>query len=99
MNSADLIAHILTQEGVEMIPAFPHSDIIEAAAKLGLRPIIVRQERQALHITDGYVRVTGARKLCCTTVQYGSRSENAMARWPLAPFTSNRIDRRPVAVG
>ncbi len=78
MNGADLIAHILREEDVRLIPAFPHSDIIDAVAKLGMRPIIVRQERQALHIADGYTRVSGGRNLCCTTVQHGPGSENAM---------------------
>ncbi|SVD03560.1 uncharacterized protein METZ01_LOCUS356414, partial [marine metagenome] len=78
MNGADLIAHILKLEGVEILPAFPHSDLIEAAAKVGIRPLIVRQERHALHMADGYTRVTGGSKLCCTTVQYGPGSENAM---------------------
>ena len=77
MNGADLIASILQKEGVEVIPAFPHSDIIDAGAKIGIRPVIVRQERQALHIADGYARVTGGQKFCCTTVQYGPGSENA----------------------
>ena len=45
MNGADLIAAILQREGVEVLPAFPHSDLIEAAAKIGIRPIIVRQDR------------------------------------------------------
>ena len=53
MNGADLIAHILKLEGVEILPAFPHSDLIEAAAKVGIRPLIVRQERHALHMADG----------------------------------------------
>jgi len=78
MNGADLVAAILKQEGVELFTAFPHNDLIEAGAKIGLRPIIVRQERQALHIADGYVRATGGRKSCVSTVQYGPGSENAM---------------------
>ena len=78
MNGADLIAQILRREGIEILPAFPHSDLIEAGAKAGLRPIIVRQERQALHIADGYARATGGRRLACSTVQYGPGSENAM---------------------
>jgi acetolactate synthase-1/2/3 large subunit len=78
MNGADLIARILKKEGVEYIPAFPHSDIIECGAKIGIAPIIVRQERHALHIADGYARMSGGRKICCTTVQYGPGSENAV---------------------
>lgn len=78
MNGADLIAAILKKEGIEYLPAFPHSDLIDAAARAGIRPIIVRQERHALHIADGYARVSGGRKLCATTVQYGPGSENAI---------------------
>lgn len=77
MNGADTIAHILKQEGIEILPSFPHSEIIEAASKQGIKPIIVRQERQAFHIADGYTRVTGGKKICATTVQAGPGSENA----------------------
>ena len=77
MNGADLIAHILRKEGVECLPAFPHADIIDSAAKVGIRPLIVRQERHALHMADGYARVHGGRKICATTVQHGPGSENA----------------------
>ncbi len=78
MNGADLIAGILQKEGVEYIPGFPHSDLLDSGAKLGIVPLIVRQERHALHIADGYARVTAGRQLCCTTVQYGPGSENAI---------------------
>ena len=77
MNGADLIAHILRKEGIECLPAFPHADIIDSAAKVGIRPLIVRQERHALHMADGYARVNGGRKFCATTVQHGPGSENA----------------------
>ena len=77
MNGADLIAKILKMEGLEILPAFPHSDLIDSCAKEGIRPIIVRQERQALHIADGYTRISAGQRLCCTTVQYGPGSENA----------------------
>ncbi len=77
MNGADLIALILQKEGIEFLPGFPHSDLIDSAAGLGIRPLVVRQERQALHIADGYARVNGGRKICCTTVQHGPGSENA----------------------
>ncbi len=77
MNGADLIAHILRREGIECLPAFPHADIIDSAAKVGIRPLIVRQERHALHMADGYARVNGGRKICATTVQHGPGSENA----------------------
>ena len=78
MNAADLIAGILKKEGVDYLPAFPHSDLIDAAARAGICPLIVRQERHALHIADGYARMNAGRKLCATTVQYGPGSENAI---------------------
>ncbi len=37
MNGADLIAGILKQEGIEVIPCFPHSDLIEAGAQRSTR--------------------------------------------------------------
>lgn len=76
MNGADLIAHILKKEGIECLPCFPHSMIIDSAAKVGIRPVIVRQERHALHMADGYARVSAGHKFCCTTVQHGPGSEN-----------------------
>lgn len=78
MTGADLIASILKREGVEIIPAFPYNELIEAGAKAGIRPIIVRQERHALHIADGYARTTAGRKICCTAVQHGPGSENSI---------------------
>lgn len=78
MNAADLIVEILQREGVDYLPAFPHSDLIDAAARAGIRPLIVRQERHALHMADGYARMNAGRKLCATTVQYGPGSENAI---------------------
>lgn len=78
MNGSELIASILSKEGVAIMPAFPYSDLIEAGAKYGIRPIIVRQERHALHIADGYARTMAGRKICCTAVQHGPGSENAI---------------------
>lgn len=78
MNGADLIAGILKKEGVRFIPSYPYSNVIDSGAKFGLRPLIVRQERHALHIADGFARMTGGRELCCSTVQLGPGSENAI---------------------
>ncbi|MEM6413344.1 MAG: thiamine pyrophosphate-requiring protein [Pseudomonadota bacterium] len=77
MNGADIVAAALKAEGVEIIPSFPFHEVIESASKIGIRPIIVRQERQALHIADGYARVTGGRKVAATAVQSGPGAENA----------------------
>ena len=77
MNGADLVATALKAEGVEILPCFPYNQIIESAAQIGIRPIVVRQERQALHIADGYARATGGRKIAAAAVQEGPGAENA----------------------
>ena len=77
MKVADAIAHILKAEGVEYLFAYPVNPIIEAAAKLGIRPIIVRQERTGLHMADGLSRTTSGRRIGVFCMQSGPGSENA----------------------
>ena len=48
MNTMEAMARILKMEGVELISCFPSNNLIEAAAKEGIRPIMFRQERGAL---------------------------------------------------
>ena len=77
MRGVDAIATILKAEGVEYISCFPHSEIIDAAASVGIRPILARTERTAVHIAEGYSRMNAGRKVGVATVQYGPGSENA----------------------
>ena len=77
MKGVDVIAKVLEAEGVEYLACFPHSEIIDSCAAVGIRPIMARQERTALHIADGYSRMNDGRKLGVVTVQYGPGSENA----------------------
>ena len=56
MNVADAVAHILKAEGVEFLFAYPVNPLIEAAAKVDIRPILVRQERIGLHMADALSR-------------------------------------------
>ncbi len=77
MKGVDVIAKVLKTEGVEYLACFPHSEIIDSCAAVGIRPILARQERTALHIADGYSRMNDGRKLGVATVQYGPGSENA----------------------
>lgn len=77
MRGVDVIANILKAEGVEHISCFPHSEIIDAAASVGIRPILARTERTAIHIAEGYSRMSAGRKIGVATVQYGPGSENA----------------------
>ncbi|MDQ0392955.1 thiamine pyrophosphate-requiring protein [Labrys monachus] len=77
MNGAEVVAAILKREGVERIIGFPHSELIETTAALGMPPLITRTERIAVNIADGFTRVSGARRLAAVTVQYGPGAECA----------------------
>ena len=77
MNGAEAVARILQQEGVEYLFAYPNNPIIDAAAALGIRPIIARTEKTLLNMTDGYTRTTNGRRLGVCVVQAGPGIENA----------------------
>ena len=77
MKVDDAIAQILKQEGVEYLFSYPVNPLIESAAKVGIRPIVVRQERIGLHMADAFSRVTSGRKIGVFCMQSGPGSENA----------------------
>ncbi len=77
MKVADAIAKALKAEGVEYLFAYPVNPLIEAAAKLDIRPIIVRQERIGLHMADAMSRMTSGEKIGVFCMQSGPGSENA----------------------
>ncbi len=77
MKTVDAIAQILKAEGVEYLFAYPVNPIIEAAAALDIRPIIVRQERTGLHMADAFSRVSSGRRIGVFCMQSGPGSENA----------------------
>ena len=77
MKTVDAIAEILKREGVEYLPCFPTTPVIESCAEAGIRPIICRQERVGLGIADGYSRVTNGDKMGVFAMQYGPGAENA----------------------
>ena len=56
MNGYDLIAQCLKAEGVTWMGCFPANPLIEAVSKIGIRPIVFRQERGAINAVDGYAR-------------------------------------------
>ena len=58
MDGYDLIAHCLKAEGVAWMPCFPANPLIEAAARVGIRPLVFRQERGCINAADGYSRQT-----------------------------------------
>lgn len=77
MRTVDAIAEILKREGVEYLPCFPTTPVIESCAEGGIRPIVCRQERVGLGIADGYSRVTNGEKMGVFAMQYGPGAENA----------------------
>ncbi|MCI0813300.1 MAG: thiamine pyrophosphate-requiring protein, partial [Chloroflexi bacterium] len=78
-RTVDAIAQIMKQEGIEYLSAFPTTPVIEAAAEIGIRPIICRQERVGVGIGDGYARVKNGKPPGVFAMQYGPGAENAFA--------------------
>lgn len=71
------IAHILKAEGVDVIFGYPRNRVLESAAELGIRPIIVRQERTGVHMADALSRLTRGRRMGVFAMQHGPGTENA----------------------
>ena len=77
MKAGEAIAEILKREGVEIIFGYPVNHILELAARAGIRPIIVRQERIGLHMADAMSRLTSGEKIGVFAMQHGPGAENA----------------------
>jgi thiamine pyrophosphate-dependent acetolactate synthase large subunit-like protein len=77
MKAGEAIAEILKREGVEIIFGYPVNHILEFAARAGIRPIIVRQERVGLHMADAMSRLTSGEKIGVFAMQHGPGAENA----------------------
>ena len=77
MNVVDAIAHAMKAEGIDTLFAYPVNPLIEAAAKLDIRTIIVRQERIGLHMADAYSRLSSGDKIGVFCMQHGPGAENA----------------------
>ena len=79
MRTIDAIAEILKREGITMLPSFPTTPVIEAAAAAGIKPVICRQERVGVGIADGWTRVKNGVPAGAFAMQYGPGAENAFA--------------------
>ena len=77
MKAIDAMARILQQEGTEFIFCFPSNPLIEAGAKLGIRPIMARNERTMINMADAYTRVSNGRRIGVCVAQWGPGVENA----------------------
>lgn len=77
MKVIDAIAHTMKAEGIDILFAYPVNPLIEAAAKLDMRTVIVRQERIGLHMADAYSRLSSGNKIGVFCMQHGPGAENA----------------------
>jgi acetolactate synthase I/II/III large subunit len=77
MNGAQVIAHILKQEGTEFLSCYPRNQTIEPCAAIDIRPILCRQERVGVGIADGYSRIKRGKKNGVFGAQAGPGIENA----------------------
>ncbi|MGF6177981.1 thiamine pyrophosphate-requiring protein [Ensifer sp. 4252] len=76
-TGSDLVAKVLQNEGVENIIGFPHSELFDSCAALGIRPVIARTERVAVNMAEGFSRMTGGQSTGVVTAQYGPGVETA----------------------
>jgi len=77
MKLGAAIAEIMKREGIEILTGYPVNHLIEFAAAIDIRPVMVRQERIGLHMADGISRVTSGRTIGAFCMQHGPGSENA----------------------
>ena len=77
MKGVEAIAQILKQEGTEFLACFPYQPLIEASAKVGIRPVLCRQERIGMAIADGFSRTTNGKRLGVFAMQHGPGTENS----------------------
>ena len=77
MKIIDAISAILQREGIEFLSTYPTTPLIDAAAAVGIRPILCRQERVGVGIADGFTRITNGKRIGVFAMQYGPGAENA----------------------
>ena len=77
VKAGEAIVEILKREGVEIIFGYPVNHLLEEAAKVGIRPVICRQERIGLHMADAYSRLSSGDKIGVFAMQHGPGAENA----------------------
>lgn len=77
MKLGAAIAEIMKREGIQILTGYPVNHLIEHAAEIDIRPIMVRQERIGLHMADAISRVTSGRTIGAFCMQHGPGSENA----------------------
>jgi acetolactate synthase-1/2/3 large subunit len=71
------IAQLLKEYEVKHLFCFPANPLIDAAASVGIKPIIARTERGAVNMADGYSRLSPRGTFGVVTMQDGPGIENA----------------------
>ena len=77
MKVIEAIAEILKREGITFLSACPTTPVIDAAAAVGIRPVLCRQQRVGVGIADGFTRTANGRRIGVFAMQYGPGAENA----------------------
>jgi acetolactate synthase-1/2/3 large subunit len=77
MKVSSAIAEILRREGIDVIFGYPRNAVLEEAAAIGIRPVIVRQERTGVHMADALSRLTRGKRMGVFAMQHGPGTENA----------------------
>jgi acetolactate synthase-1/2/3 large subunit len=77
MNGADVVAEILKREGTEFLSCYPRNPLIDACARIDIRPILCRQERVGVGLADGFSRIRRGRQNGVFAAQQGPGIENA----------------------
>ena len=79
MNGADVVAEILKREGTEFLACYPRNPLIDACAKIDIRPVLCRQERIGVGMADGFSRIRAGKQNGVFAAQHGPGIENAFA--------------------
>lgn len=80
MDVTETIAQALEAEGVEYLIGFPSNPLFDqdAAEAVGIRQIVVRQERTGAHMVDAIGRLTSGEKIAAFACQHGPGTENSI---------------------
>ncbi len=78
MNVAQVAAEIFKREGNKYLLCYPVNPLTESCAAVGIKPIIVRQERIGAHMADCISRQTSGDTVGVFCMQSGPGAENAM---------------------
>ncbi len=79
MDVNHAIVNALRAEGVEYLFGFPSNPLFDtgAAEDAGIRTIITRQERTAVHMADAVGRLTSGEEIASFACQHGPGTENS----------------------